>query len=72
MKHLNIVFDRVTTMDGLGNILYCGKYAKGSNGCDYTDDGTLSIEAIEDIVKRLYAYEEELESLFLRLYIRNK
>lgn len=55
--------DRLIQMNQWGDFIYVGKHKKGvyRNWGDYA--GTLNRSAIEEIMKKLYYFEENLEQL---------
>lgn len=55
--------NRLIEMNQWGSFLYIGKYKKGiyKNWGDYAED--LDSPAIEEIMKKLYYFEENLEQL---------
>lgn len=55
--------NRLIEMNQYGDLLYVGKHKKGTykNWGDYTED--LNSFAIEEIMKKLYYFEENLEQL---------
>ena len=59
--------NRLTTMNQWGDILYCGKYKHGEyRGIgDYPID--LPDEAAEEIITKLYCFEETFEDLEERM-----
>lgn len=55
--------NRLVEMNQWGSFIYVGKYKKGvyKNWGDYAED--LNSLAIEEIMKKLYYFEENLEQL---------
>ena len=56
--------NRLTQMNQFGDILYIGQFSRGHyrNIGDYCDN-TLESDAIEEMAKKLYWFEETLEDL---------
>ena len=65
--------NRLTTVNQYGDILYIGKYKHGGYRKigDYCDE-TLEPEAIEEMAKKLYWFEETLEDLLDKIKKENK
>lgn len=59
--------NRLTTMNQYGDILYCGQYKYG----DYRGIGDYSVDlqndAVEEIITKLYYFEEALEDFEERM-----
>ena len=65
--------NRLTGMNQFGDILYIGKFSRGDyrNIGDYCDNA-LEPEAIEEMAKKLYWFEETLEDLLEKIKKENK
>ena len=63
--------NRLTSMNQYGDILYCGKYKYG----DYRGIGdypeNVTIDGIEEIMKKLYFFEEAFEALLEKMEVFN-
>lgn len=59
---------RLTGINQFGDILYIGKFSRGDyrNIGDYCDNA-LELEAIEEMAKKLYWFEEILEDLLEKI-----